>query len=400
MYAITRIKRNIVREKLALLKGLSKSLGPRGLPSPRVNILIGAIALLLFACDSTSSVTDLTIDDAFGDLSPTPGELCELPGDQIVNGGPGKDGIPALTNPELVAANEVNYLDDNDRIIGLYLDGQPVAIPHNILWWHEIMNYNGGEGNLAITYCPLTGSSIVFDRANIGGAELGVSGLLYQNNLIMYDRNEVEGLWSQMLSGAGCNSNKDISLTSLGHVEMTWAGWLELNPATRVVSSSTGFPRNYTRYPYGNYESVTNNMVLFEMGPLDNRRPPKERVLGIPGSNGRALTFPFGILEDLGQLAVVPDRFDNQSLVVLWDSAKASASAFRPETDMGEEVSLSVVGDQIIDEISGSAFGVHGKAINGALEGQRLVPVDEAYVAFWFAWPAFHPQTEIFSVPS
>ena len=102
--------------------------------------------------------------------------------------GAAKDAIPALTDPRLVPVGdpETDYLLGTDRVIGLEIAGEYIAVPHNILWWHEIANFN--EVSLAVTYCPLTGSSMVFDRRAAEGAELGVSGLLFKNNLVMYVR--------------------------------------------------------------------------------------------------------------------------------------------------------------------------------------------------------------------
>ncbi len=166
---------------------------------------IGKATVLLAAALASGACTD-TGRTASLDPSDPASLNCSIPASQIFDGGPGKDGIPALTNPRLVGAGEpgTEYLRDDDRVIGVLLEGQPVAVPHNIGWWHEIVNFNLGDQRLAVTYCPLTGSSLAFDRAPIGGAELGVSGLLFQNNLIMYDRSSRESLWPQMLRGARC----------------------------------------------------------------------------------------------------------------------------------------------------------------------------------------------------
>ena len=360
-------------------------------------LLVGG--LLLAGCDSSDSSGVIEVEGRAECVVQDNATLdaCELPNNMIVSGGPPKDGIPALTNPPLVAADEATYLNDSDRIIGLMLDGSPVAVPHNILWWHEIMNYDGVTDKIAITYCPLTGSSIVFDRDAIGGAELGVSGLLYNNNLIMYDRNETEALWSQMLTGARCNSSKGVTLVTVNHVEMTWGGWKALHPGTQVISGSTGFNRNYRQYPYGSYEEENNSTLSFPLSTgIDCRRPPKERALGIPGLSGSALTFPFGLLDELGEKAVVRTNFEGQEVVVLWDREGASAVAFRPQTEDGVVVNISVQNGEFRDELSNSVFQVDGIGIDGPFAGQSLQAIDEAYVAFWFAWPAFHPRTMIF----
>ena len=248
---------------------------------PVMGLCLCCLALIVAACDSSSAVvpeTPSTIECAISEEPVI--NACDLPSSEIVNGGPGKDGIPALTNPPLVASDAVRYLAETDRVIGLILDDKPVAIPHNILWWHEILNYDGATQKIAVTYCPLTGSSIVFDREAIGGAELGVSGLLYQNNLIMYDRNEEEALWSQMLSGARCSSSKGFPLESVSHVEMSWGGWKAIHPDTQVLSASTGFSRNYTQYPYGDYEEVDNSRLLFQMDNIDCRAASEGACFG------------------------------------------------------------------------------------------------------------------------
>ena len=371
-----------------------KGISPRLVPV----ICFVLLTLLLAACDSSNAgdiegpvgTAECTVSD------PPQINACDLPQDQIFFGCSGRDCIPSLTDPALVEMNQVSYLDDRDRVIGLMLDGNPVAIPHNILWWHEIINYDGNSDQIAVTYCPLTGSSIVFDRAAIGGAELGVSGLLYQNNLIMYDRNETEALWSQMLTGARCNSSKGVTLATISHVEMTWGGWKELHPATQVISGNTGFNRNYRQYPYDDYEIESNSDLLFPMDNLDCRRPPKERVLGIPGEDGAALTFPFGMLDERGAKAVVKTNFEGQDILVLWDREKRSAVAFRPETAGGVAVDIMVQNEAFVDVTTNSVFQLDGLAVEGDLAGRSLQSIDEAYVAFWFAWPAFHPNTMIF----
>ena len=361
-----------------------------------LSAILGITVFGLAACDSGGPSSTGGIDGFEFPDETANGTACELPVGEIVNGGPGKDGIPALTDPPLVPAGEAGYLNDNDRVIGVFLNGEPVAIPHNVLWWHEIVNYSAAGDGLAVTYCPLTGSSIVFDRSAIGGAELGVSGLLYNNNLIMYDRNEQEALWSQMLSGAGCESSKNVSLTTVAHVEMSWRGWKSLYPGTSVISSSTGFSRNYQRYPYGDYEVESNTELLFRQPAYSDSRPPKERVLGIPGGSGRALLFPFGKLEETGALAAVSDQFEGRNVIVLWDTEKRAAAAFEPRTLNGDPVQIRVQNGQFVDQATGSLWQVDGLAISGSLSGQRLEPVAEAYVAFWFAWATFHPEARIF----
>lgn len=323
---------------------------------------------------------------------------CSIPRELIRDGGPGKDGIPALSNPELVQVGGagLEYLRDSDRVIGLTIGGETIAIPLNILWWHEIVNLDVGGRPLAVTHCPLTGSSLAFDRAPLNGAELGVSGLLFLNNLIMYDRRTDESLWPQMARSARCGPGDGTDLTMVPILEMTWAGWRALHPDTRVVSSNTGFPRNYQLYPYGNYAVIDNPALLFPVPLDDRRRPPKERVLGIPGAGTAGIAIPFGTLAQQGTVAAVSLQAGSIPVVVFWSGDAQAAMAFRPEAG-GSALTFEVVGDRIVDRETGSTWSVAGVAISGSLAGTRLSEIAQAYVAYWFAWVNFHPETELWT---
>jgi hypothetical protein len=315
-----------------------------------------------------------------------------------LGGGPGKDGIPALTNPTFVKLGQggIDYLQDGDRVAGIFLDSEPYALPLNIFWWHEIVNLDEGGEAVAITHCPLTGSTLGFDRAAARGARFGVSGLLYQNNLVMYDRSSDESLWPQMLRGARCGSADGTNLAMVPVVEMTWEGWKTLHPDTRVLSSETGYSRSYTSYPYGNYDNPQNPSLLFP-GTIDDRRPPKERVLGIPDGSG-GLALPYGILDELGATAVVTTELLGEPSVVFWDRGRQAAMAYRASLD-SEILDFSVVDGRIVDAQTGSIWRVDGIAIEGPKGSQQLEAVPEAFVAFWFAWPTFYPDIEIWSAP-
>ncbi len=133
---------------------------------------------------------------------------CDLNVDFMIAGAV-RDGIPSLDDPawDRADASIPDYLDDETRVIGVFANGSAFAVPLNVLWSHEIVNLDTGGPNaprLSITYCPLTGSSLVLDRASVGGATLGVSGILFMNNLLVYDRRDPEDtLWPQMLAWRG-----------------------------------------------------------------------------------------------------------------------------------------------------------------------------------------------------
>ncbi|MBT8395512.1 MAG: DUF3179 domain-containing protein [Gemmatimonadetes bacterium] len=319
---------------------------------------------------------------------------CSIPPGLLFNGGPGKDGIPALTNPLFVAPgdSETDYLEDSDRVVGIILDDQPLALPLNIFWWHEIVNLTEGGSRWSITHCPLTGSTLGFDRTAAAGAEFGVSGLLYQNNLVMYDRNSDESLWPQMSRGARCGTADGTDLAMIPVIEMTWEGWRTLHPETRVIAD-TG-ERNYRSYPYGDYANINNPTLLFP-GTVDDRRPPKERVLGIPSGTG-GVTYPYGALDELGPVATVEGSISEVAHVVFWDRNREAAMAFLPRLEE-QDLTFSVMNGTIVDDQTGSTWRVDGVAVEGPNAGKQLAAVAEAFIAFWFAWPAFYPDVEIWS---
>ena len=348
-----------------------------------------ALALMAAACGDSS-------DGTFPKLQREEDGTCSIPESLIVSGGVGLDGIPALSDPELVGIDDpgASYVRTWDRVIGMEIDGTYVAIPHNILWWHEIVNLNAFSTPMAVTYCPLTGSSMVFDRTAAGGAEFGVSGLLFQNNLILYDRTDDQSLWPQMMRGARCGPLDGQMLAMLPAIEMRWESWVDLHPDTKVISISTEFTRNYQQYPYGDYESLNNPRTLFPQDDFDDRRPPKERVLGIPFVNGGGIAFPFNALDLGGDRRVVHSRADGEDIVVFWDHDAKAAVAFRT-TLGGQALTFEVVEGRYVDVETGSEWTLEGHAISGGMEGQRLEQVPEAYVSFWFAWATFVPDTDL-----
>ena len=325
---------------------------------------------------------------------------CSIPAAFIGDGGPGKDGIPALTNPSLVAPDHpgADYLRPFDRVIGLEIDGEAIAVPLNIGWWHEVINFSSGPLSLAITHCPLTGSSLVFDRSAVDGAEFGVSGLLYMNNLMMYDRTSPSSLWPQMSRGARCGRRDGVQLPMYPSVEMRWDGWQALHPDTRVVSSATGHARNYRSYPYGDYATLSNTALLAPVPLLDSRRPPKERVLGIVAPDGASLALPFGALSATGVRAAVSVQVGPMPAVVFWEASSESAAAFVP-TLGSQPLTFRVIDGAIVDDQTGSSWTVDGRAVTGPLTASRLTPVRDNFVAYWFAWAVFYPETDLWSTP-
>ena len=314
----------------------------------------------------------------------------------------GRDAIPSLTDPNLVAADHpwADYLLPTDRVIGSKVGSEYLAFPHNVLWWHEIVNMS--DLGLAITYCPLTGSSMVFSNAAAGGAGFGVSGLLFENNLVMVDRSASgveESLWPQMLRVGRCGAAEGQSLTMYRSIEIEWEDWVALHPDTRVLGRVTGFARNYQLYPYGDYEEESNPFTLIPLGNfLDGRRPPKERVLGIPFEDGGGRVYPFGSLRLAGDLAVVHETIglpgSENPIVVFWDSDAAAAAMFQPQVG-SQDLTFEVTNGAFVDLETESQWSIDGEALSGPLAGSTLPVVTEAYVSFWFAFAQFFRNPDL-----
>lgn len=206
-----------------------------------------------------------------------------IPLDEILSGGPGKDGIPSIDNPKFVSANDASFLRDSDPGIGLTIGAESRFYPYRILVWHEIVNDIIEGKPILVTYCPLCATGIVFERAVDGVAqEFGVSGKLWQSNLLMYNRSgsgKDESLWSQVLGEAVVGPHTGTKLSVVPSEIVRWSDWKGQHPDTKVLSKDTGDLRDYGRDPYGDY--YTSESVSFGANFRDTRLHPKALVHGI-----------------------------------------------------------------------------------------------------------------------
>jgi hypothetical protein len=352
------------------------------------NLMIILIALgfiyILTGCDDEASVNSPTIS---GDWL--------IPSDQVFDGGPGKDGIPALVNASFIDPAQATYLKDDDLVIGVEVNGEIRAYPHPILDWHEIINDQIGQTHIAVTYCPLTGSGIGWNR-NIQGevTTFGVSGLLYNTNLIPYDR-ATNSNWSQMTLKAVNGQRIGLPADLIPMVETTWKTWKDIYPSSKVVSNLTGYNRQYGLYPYSDYRT-NHSRLLFPVNVSDSRLPRKERVLGILGTSGsgnkvyQISAFPDGI-------GVIHDNIGNESVVVAGSAGHNFGVVYKRMLAGGVELSFSPIQDSlpaVMVDNEGTTWDVFGTGLSGPRAGQKLEPT-RSFIAYWFAWVAFYPNPEI-----
>ncbi|MDJ0732711.1 MAG: DUF3179 domain-containing protein [Nostocaceae cyanobacterium] len=184
---------------------------------------------------------------------------------QLLAGGPPKDGIPSIDNPKFDTPKTTPFKKD-ELVIGVVMNGEAKAYPFGIMNWHEMVNDTVGGINLAISYCPLCDTIVTFQRGN---TTYGVSGKLYQSCLVMYDRADdtlYSQPWALGVVGAGVNR----SLARVPAVKTTLGAWLAKYPNSKILSTDTGYNRNYQRYPYGTY--YTDNRMIF---PVRNQKVRK-----------------------------------------------------------------------------------------------------------------------------
>jgi len=276
-----------------------------------------------------------------------------VPRDEILPGGPPKDGIPALTNPKVEAIDADLNIRTDARVIGVTLGGEARAYPIPILNYHEIVNDELGGVPIAVIYCPLCDSASVVDRRLDGQTyEFGVSGLLYNSNVLLYDRTD-HALWSQIGFEAISGPNAGRSFDHIYSWSITTIGeWAAEHPDSTVVTTDTGHVRNYEANPYaGFFRSPEPHPTFARTIRRDDRLPSKARVVGVRiGDQARA--YPLN----------PPDH----------------EGPFRVEDELG--------GERVVIEFDPK-------------DGQaRIVEVPEgAQVVhtFWYAWAGFHPETDI-----
>jgi len=273
-----------------------------------------------------------------------------IPVAEILPGGPPRDGIPAIDNPVFMDAQKATFLSDDDRVIGITRHGITRAYPIAILNWHEIVNDRIGQESIVVTYCPLCGTGMVFAAGS--ALSFGVSGLLYNSDVLMYDR-QTDSLWSQLKMEAvsGKRLGQELELLPASHT--TWGDWLKRHPTTRVLSNQTGFDRDYDRNPYAQYSQ--SSRLFFPISSSDVRYHPKEQVIGI-SIGDKSWAWPFVELSQ--SPGVVSDEIAGQKVEVHYNSAARTGSVF---TDDGEEIPSTI--------------------------------------AYWFAWISFYPESRVYKVP-
>lgn len=329
-----------------------------------------------------------------------------IPLDRIRSGGPPPDGIPPIDAPTFITIDEVDWLQPDEPVISLVIEGDVRAYPIQILMWHEIVNDEVGGAPVTVAYCPLCNSALAYDR-RLGDLVLdfGTSGELYNSSLVMYDR-QTESLWTHFDAKAVVGHLTGHRLTTYSIQTVSWDQFTTAHPDGLVLSRDTGFGRSYGRNPYVGYDTPDERPFLFD-GDQDDRLAWKERVIVVRDADEPAVvlrlteTFESGAIafEAHGRelVAVVqPGTSSPLSAATTFGAYdQGSANVFVASLD-GAAVDLSRTDDGTFsDSVSGIEFDVFGRALDGS--DARLESV-EHLDTFWFAIAAFEPDSRIIEI--
>lgn len=303
--------------------------------------------------------------------------------------------IPSLVEPAMVTAEEAVYLRDDDRVFGVSINGDSRAYPLRIMNWHEMANDVVGGVPVALAYCTLCGSGILYEtQVEEDTYVFRSSGLLYFSNKLMYDLSS-GGLWNQFtgvpvtgsLAGSGLELNvRPVTLT-------TWGDWLASHPETLAMDINTGFPRNYSSegVPGAAYVDYFSNPDLwFPVNVYDERLQVKDVVYGVE-IGGEAKAYPVDIV---GEEVLVNDEVGGTNLVLLGNPGTKAVEVFE-RGDVEFTGLLTENGTTTLTDSGGMEWRVTDSQLESE-DGSRTLARVGGRTSFWFGWRAFFPETELY----
>jgi hypothetical protein len=325
---------------------------------------------------------------------------------EIMSGGPPRDGIPPVDDPAFVGVDEASaWVDPREPVIVVVRNDDARAYPIQILTWHEIVNDNVGGVPVSVTFCPLCNAAIVFDRRLDGRVlDFGTTGRLRKSDLIMYDR-QTESWWQQLSGRAIIGDLLGKTLARVPAQLVAFEDFAAAHAGGRVLSRDTGHTRAYGTNPYAGYDDIDRHPFLFT-DPVDPRLPAMERVLNISLGGSHRL-YPFSRLRDTpvlndevaGTPVLVMSRPGTLSALDTATITEArtvpSVTAWLRSVD-GRVLTFARRGEATLDRETGSTWNLLGQAVSGPLAGRHLQAAPGG-VHFAFAWLAFNPDSDIYA---
>jgi hypothetical protein len=315
----------------------------------------------------------------------------EIRPEEIAWGGVVVDGIPALDNPTMIAADAATYLNPDDAVFAVEINGDARAYPLRIANWHEMVNDVVGGVPVSLAYCTLCGAGILFDGRVAGRDQpftFGSSGLLYRSNKLMYDR-PTDSLWNQFTGRPvmGPLTGSKIELQVLPVVLTSWAQWRARHPGTRVLALDTGFARDYgPGVAYRDY--FASPELMFPALVKDKRLSQKDLVFGVRAPGG-VKAWP---LADFAEGAVINDRVGFVDVVLIGDPQGRGARAYRAD---GHDFVQGTAPGELTS--GGARWRVTESSLIGP-KGESL-PRLPGHVAYWFAWAGYFEDAQLGGPP-
>ncbi len=349
--------------------------------SLNISCLTSAFVILQLACTRPETIGPRPV----GSTTTDQGWL--VPKNQVLDGGPGKDGIPSIDAPQFTRASEVSFIPDDDLVLVMRVKDQIKAYPHDILDWHEIVNDQLNGTLYAVTYCPLTGTGIAWDR-QVQGQEttFGVSGLLYNSNLMPYDR-YTESTWSQQRLDCVHGTLLGSPARTYTMIETSFRTFKAAYPSADVLNVQTGFDREYGEYPYGRY--LQHNELLFPVTTKDNRLPLKERTLGVILRNDSKRVYQFGSFDGLEMLR---DTLGETAILVVKDRTRNFLVAF-VEGDRKLELIVDSF-PAILKDGNQNTYDFTGAVVSNVTD-PGFLSLPTQFMGYWFSWGTFYPGIEL-----
>lgn len=365
------------------------------------NIIMIAVLIGLFVAVGAFFLLrkDMSMGDWKTDFSKSSIDIHEL-----VDGGMGRDGIKPIDSPQFVPIADIDWLGERSPVIILEMGEDVRAYPLAVLMRHEIVNDEIDGLPIAVTFCPLCYSPVVYERRVDGETlRLGVTGYLYKSGFVMWD-DRTESWWTQFTGQAIVGNYTGEMLPMVASQIVGYGTFVERYPDGMVLVGDTNQPdMMYGRNPYIKYDS--SNMPLMFDGETDSRYAATGWVLTAV-VDGQPVAYPFTLL---AQDVVINHTVNDVPVVVFWKEGAASpldaaeidqsretgmAALYYPEVD-GQALTFTHNEGTITDEQTGSTWNIYGEAVEGPLAGSKLTYID-CSPRLWFAWAGTHPDTIVY----
>jgi len=328
------------------------------------------------------------IDPKFGKYFRGRADSAKLRLDEIRWGGVRQDGIPPLRQPKMIDAKDATYLEDDNIIFGIEVNGDVRAYPKRILAWHEMFVDSVGGTNFAGVYCTLCGTVILYETDTPTlSHDMGTSGFLYRSNKLMYDQ-ATQSLWNTIKGEPvlGPLTGKDIRLTHQSVVTTTWGKWKNRHPKTQVLSLDTGHRRDYGEgVAYHQYFST--DRLMFNTPFSDQRLKNKQEVLALRFKNHPREQLAIST-DFLKKNPVYSGQLGTQKFVVLTDETGANR-VYDPKSVTFTQFD----GEQNATDLSGKVWTVTESKL--IAPDQTILKRLPYHRAFWFGWHATYPNSKL-----